>query len=329
MELTGLNDCYKYDRKKKNFRLKELTFNGQLIKKGHINRLKLNHCSDESSDEELITCGHKENTFTKPFVITPKSSKRIDFILYKLRDFCFNDNNCGSRTEVSTLISCYPESMKITAKDVSGLSYSDHQPVAAKLNFVSYMKPCVESDEEKNTNSDSNQLSNEGSDEVDSSINSCNNNESKSSKNLNDTKMDTKIKKMGKLKQKDEHSKTSQWKPIANKKSHQFSKLNNSFLHDIEHLLSDYVKANTPFKHILYVCLVLVAISILLILEYLSDLSMVVVILSFVICMILSIVGFILGFILHRHEVNAIKAILSDINKKRTFPTDYDLLESE
>lgn len=353
VELTGLADCYKYGRKKKSFRKKELALNGQICKKSHLSRLRVHHCSDESSDEEMITCGHKDNTFTKPNLVTAKSSKRIDFILYKLRDLCkmndcCNETNCDtfeSRSETTTFMSCLPEQVKINAKDVSGLSYSDHQPVAAKLNFLYYSKTYEENEVDDGANCDKNGASsqNKESDSLSSDSYSAEGRFNKTT-NASDAKSEVKGKKGAKLKQKDEHAKHHpQWKQAAtnNALSHQlqfssiqpaaYSKLGTSnLIHDIENLLADYINASTPFKHLLTVGVVLLAVLILLVVIYFTvDLTSIEMVLISIILLLVSMFALFLRFVTHRHEMNAVKAILNDICKKKSFSTDYGLFESE
>src|SRR5699024_1007350 len=101
-------------------------------------------------------------------------------------------------------------------------------------------------------------------------------------------------------------------------------------LHDIEDLLADYINSSTPAKHILTLGLVIFAVAILLALIYFTfDLTFVEMVLLSIILLIVSMFCLFLRFITHRHEINAVKAILSDIIKKKSFGTDYGLLGGE
>ena len=306
--------------------------NGQIHKKSHItsiNRLKLHPCSDESSDEELITCGHKDNTFTNPKFVSPKSSKRIDFIMYKLRDLCKSNachgepnGECASRLGSSTFISCFPEQIKINAKDLSGLSFSDHQPVASKVNFLYHLQSYEENQLEEGRNSDKNGSPIESSDiELDVHNGS----------EIKLNKSDSKSKRGSKLKQ---------WKPSTpNTPSHQQLSLSqathnnkpsdSTLLHDIENLLSDYVNGNTLAKYILTTGLTLLAIVIFLVLLYFTfDLTFIEMILILIILLMVGIFCLFLRSVTQRHEMHAVKAILNDISKKKSFGTEYGLLAS-
>lgn len=316
-----MSDCYKYDRKKKVVRKKENTLNGHL-KKMHLNRLKLHTCSDESSDEEMITCGHKDNTFTDPKLMS--SSKRIDFILFKLRDKFTDIDECGSCSEnLSCFTVCRPEQIKINAKDVSGLSYSDHQPVAAKLKFhlksVSENGPKRDSDMNiptANFVSEVNEEEEEEEEEMRLGMYSSIGKPKKGS--------------AGKLKQ------WSRGGALSHPQSHFTSlpplnnKANSPLLHDIEHLLSDYTNGSTLGKHLLTVGVVLFAAALLMTVTYFTiDLTLIEVVLLSIILLIVCMFCLFLRFVTQRHEINAVKAVLNDIRKKKSFGTDYGLLQSE
>lgn len=318
VKLTKLSDCYKQGNmgRETTYRKKEPVSkkpNRKFINKNHLTRLY--HCSDDSSDEELITCGHKDNTFTKPSLVLAKSSKRIDFILFKLRDIHTNNDghdecNNGDVTTRFTLspskqltMLCQPEQMKINAKDVSGLSYSDHQPVAAKLNFVYYPKSTVEEIESKNCDLDNNLPDD---DEMGFNLN--------------------KSQKKQSVKLKPKYSQQLNRTPsFSNNGNNSVSSLE---LPDIEILLQNYINESTPLKHLLTVVLALFIVVLIVLTIYLAvDLTAIELTLLTIIMLIVSIFGLLLRFVTHRHEINAIKAILLDIGKKKLFNTDYGLLE--
>jgi hypothetical protein len=106
---------------------------------------------DELSDDDLITCGHRDNAYTRrPINLKTSSAKRIDFILFKLIDKVkdkkidefkpFEDNyaNNDSFDCIESSL-CKVEHIRFCAKDESGLSFSDHQPVVAKLNICTFV----------------------------------------------------------------------------------------------------------------------------------------------------------------------------------------------
>jgi hypothetical protein len=106
---------------------------------------------DELSDDDLITCGHRDNAYTRrPINLKTSGAKRIDFILFKLIDKvknkkvdenkAFGDNyvNNDSFDCIESSL-CKVEHIRFCAKDESGLSFSDHQPVVAKLNICTFV----------------------------------------------------------------------------------------------------------------------------------------------------------------------------------------------
>ncbi|KAI1301959.1 Sphingomyelin phosphodiesterase 2 [Halotydeus destructor] len=90
-------------------------------------------------EDDLITCGHKSNCYTmstqksggstlKDMVVKP-TGKRIDFILYKL----LQDSSQAVPFDESHHM-CLADRVHCEGKDpVTGLSFSDHQPVIVKL----------------------------------------------------------------------------------------------------------------------------------------------------------------------------------------------------
>ena len=101
---------------------------------------------------DLVTCGHSENSYTEPF---PKgqskddknrhkqqvnAGKQIDYLLYKL----VNRRVCDRNLETSEMnspnqnfVTCVAEKLPCLTKDPkTGLSFSDHQPVAARFKIM-------------------------------------------------------------------------------------------------------------------------------------------------------------------------------------------------
>lgn len=289
----------------------------------------------------MITCGHKENTFTGANP-NPKSSKRIDFILYKLRDKLSNDSffgdcsafasdSCSSSSAAFSSISAYacrPVPLKINAKDTDGLSYSDHQPVAAYLKiFKADLHDQTIPEANGNGGGVGSELTeSEMTSEQPSSnskLNKSNNNNNKSS---------------GKLKSNGGGS--GQWSSLVAKGSsnsssnyglHNHSGLKLSpLLHDIESLLSDFINNSTMTKHVLTTGLVFLGAIILLAIVYFAfDFTAIEMVLISIILLIVCMFGLSLRFFTHRHEINAVKAILNDIARKKSFGTEYGLLASE
>lgn len=109
----------------------------------NVTRSLLHGNQDVTIDEDLITCGHHLNTYSvssssqttvanhagKELTSKP-SGKRIDFILFKLAQTCSCDNECSCNIKHS----CHGLRDVCHGKDpVTGLSFSDHQPVTIKL----------------------------------------------------------------------------------------------------------------------------------------------------------------------------------------------------
>ncbi|KAH7643744.1 neutral sphingomyelinase-like protein [Dermatophagoides farinae] len=304
IELTDLNDCYKLlqiDQQQKrslkcnnnnNNNSMDLTTKTSTPNK-RINKMKIQESSidHESSDEELTTCGHRDNTFTPQQNLKPdeKAGKRIDFIFFKLRDSCspsvsdhhrilhnrLNDNGISTMDilknnmetilpndvipsnnnliETTPFLMCLPEKMNIVAKDITGLSFSDHQPVVAKLHFT--------------------------------------------------------------------------WKTIQDIVN-ESKDLDSALIQEIETLLTTYVDKFRPsFNYTLITVLVMVImfILILMLFKFIISLTIIETILMSLIIMIIASIGLLLKFITHRTEINAIKAILNDIQRKKTFHPDYGL----
>ena len=109
--MTGLHDsCHFYQKQK-------------IVEYGH------------HKEEDFITCGHPLNTYTAQ---KTQYIKRIDYILFKLitgtcksklanlaGDNLLNDNHPYIIDRIECKTKC----------DISGLSFSDHQPVAIKLGL--------------------------------------------------------------------------------------------------------------------------------------------------------------------------------------------------
>lgn len=98
LSMTGLADCSLHER-------------GSLVNGCH--------------DDDLITCGHQMNTYSED-----ATGKRIDFILYKLAQKCTCEVDCQCHVKHV----CKGNRIKCLGKDpVTGLSFSDHQPVTLKI----------------------------------------------------------------------------------------------------------------------------------------------------------------------------------------------------
>ena len=107
----------------------------------------------ESGDHfDLITCGHSENTFTDTCSKTNENicqdnssyeGKRIDYILYKLlnRSGCHRSLECKEITGNEHQFQCFAERIYCLSKDpITGISFSDHQPVAVQLIIKKVIK---------------------------------------------------------------------------------------------------------------------------------------------------------------------------------------------
>lgn len=109
----------------------------------NVNRSLLHGDQDVTIDEDLITCGHHSNTYSMSSAsqkrvsnhagkeLTSKpSGKRIDFILFKLAQTCSCEHECSCNIKHS----CHGLRDVCPGKDpITGLSFSDHQPVTIKL----------------------------------------------------------------------------------------------------------------------------------------------------------------------------------------------------
>lgn len=320
-----MNDCYKFADKSNSI---------------------LNFDKFDDSSEDLITCCHKENTFTpKPSLETQKSAKRIDFILFKVRDpnminlLKWNESVNGSETlKINySIMLCYVEQIRVVSKDISGLSFSDHQPVAAKLNFN-----LINGQDFIKDIRDANELDRQST-KPDSVNNSHIDMENVKSKDHSESKFSI-LKVCSKLKQKtEEHLHSFQLKQMANNMlCHPFSfsssqplykRLKNSpLIQDIEEYLTEYLRKNNPsYTHflVLGILLFLITVCLVIVLSFTIHLTAIETILICIIFIIIFIVVLLLKFINHRTEMNAVNAILNDIRNKRTFCPEYGLLESD
>ena len=123
MSMTGLIDCCMH-------------------RYSHDVKMTLHGIENTEVEEDLVTCGHSENSFTatstqKTVVsnstkqLLRPSGKRIDFVLYKIVQECQMDSSISlsgfDHSCIGTKLSC-------DGKDpASGLSFSDHQPVTVQL----------------------------------------------------------------------------------------------------------------------------------------------------------------------------------------------------
>lgn len=363
-EMTELKDCYKNELSLKKKPKVEATGNHHHHhhkpgKKTRLEVLKHLECKSEaSSDEDLITCYHKENTFTpKQSPQMEKFAKRIDFLLYKLRDQnlckfikdmkhlceCSNEKEKEElinrmKSDHTKLMLCSIEQIRIVAKDISGLSFSDHQPVVAKFN-MSVKKSSDLFNEIYNNSIASGYNSSESSDESSSTESRHTDN---SDKVIVNRDLKTNLLRFGnRLRQKitEDHLKPLQ--TVVNMLQNQFfgtkeanyRKLKNQLLiHDIEELLAHYHDRNVSFFKYYFAFLFLVAMFLLVILTGVSiyvKLSTFEVILITLILLLVVTVCLMVKFITHRTEMNAVYAILSDIRKKRTFLPEYGLLDNQ
>ncbi|KAI7697378.1 Sphingomyelin phosphodiesterase 2 [Sarcoptes scabiei] len=374
-ELTDLNDCHKPIAKKPSSRSitdrlprKDLLTN-TVIQNYRIAELKAQDLSDDSSDEELITCGHRENTFTpqQNIKMDKKSGKRIDFIFYKLRnsinhhhhhshrhhsvvskDGIDDDTDQDSSEKKSKILHCDAEKIAVIAKDVTGLSFSDHQPVVAKLLFTWKSAPRKQRNENASTtlamkmsnyktNVKSNHQNNDKSSDI--KLTTETNHHSANSNGLDDHHQNDE--------DDDQRKKSQQISAIDEMKSEKSmqlfadtnEKLNNScrkylnktsisnknncddryLIHEIENLLSIYIDKYKPsFKYSFFsISLIIVLCLLLLIaLRLTIELTLTETFLMAIIFIIITTGFLFLKFFTHRTEMNAIKAILNDIHKK-------------
>ena len=132
VSMTNLKDCY--HPKFKEFFEKSDNGDGDFLEPNEIHLEDLDH----------ITSGHHSNSFTSLSSIGPNDSKRIDYIMFNLLAPNCLKNNLKHKPESSNFKSeileiskmCKIERFKCIGKDpVSGISFSDHQPVSVKLNL--------------------------------------------------------------------------------------------------------------------------------------------------------------------------------------------------
>lgn len=313
VELTDLNDCYKILSQKETKKDNSLNNNNndnnnslKNIRKPKVKDLMENGTFDiESSDDEVATCGHHENTFTPPQNIKAGiCGKRIDFIFFKAKEklnyfenrtnIKYNDLKCkdstgnGNNLRNVTCLQCVPEKVTIVAKDVSGLSFSDHQPVVVKLLLSSKSDDIFASENVSNF---------DASPEQDD--------------NLDDIKCS-----VSKLEMKRKRQSIDEWsQPLCERWK------NSQLIQEIECLLSSYIDKFKPsFKYDFIVStLILMIFAILLgILNYYYTipLTFTEIFLMIVIVTILTGMGLLLKFITNRTEINAVKAILNDFHKR-------------
>ncbi|OTF78247.1 neutral sphingomyelinase-like protein [Euroglyphus maynei] len=356
------------------YKMLSMYFSPDSMVNKRLNKLKIQELfvDHESSDEELTTCGHRDNTFTPQQNLKTgmgKTGKRIDFIFYKLRDSCspsitdhhhrllhnhLNNNNNGintmdllknnletilpsdlvapssssssssnvfnnNRIENTPFLMCIPEKINIIAKDITGLSFSDHQPVVAKLNFTwkTIQDIVNESNENDYYDNDDKQIMTEEMNQSTTIIETTNNGSSPSSNDKKCSKL------MGKkFRRKECYLALREQQPM-------FKKIKDSTLiQEIETLLNTYVEKFLPSFHytlITVFIMIIIFISILLLLKFIISLTFIETILMSLIFIIIATIGLLLKFITHRTEINAIKAILNDIQRKKTFHPDYGL----
>lgn len=106
----------------------------------HTIRRSIHGTLDTEVEEDLITCGHRSNSYTvsqskqvntsiKDMVLKP-TGKRIDFVLYKLLQNATSEAMPYDEQHHM----CLADRVHCEGKDpVTGLSFSDHQPVVVKL----------------------------------------------------------------------------------------------------------------------------------------------------------------------------------------------------
>lgn len=106
----------------------------------HMIRRSLHGTLDTEVEEDLITCGHSSNSYTVSQskststsirdIVTKPTGKRIDFILYKLlQNATTTAVPVGEQHHM-----CLADRVHCEGKDpVTGMSFSDHQPVIVKL----------------------------------------------------------------------------------------------------------------------------------------------------------------------------------------------------
>lgn len=349
--MTALNDCYKLSTRKKSSMSKSSTPSTSPISAiaEKFNFPKFD-CSDESSDEELITCGHKDNTFTAAPLpnATSKTGKRIDFILYKVRDSSLhnigklydfitminNEESYGKFLKMeNSFLTCTSESIRISAKDVSGLSFSDHQPVVAKLvlnmetktyeDIIRSNGSFVHTDYADESN---NYLDEAIVEEDEANKTEDGENEHNSNNTLGNT-VRINLQKLGtKLRQR-----LSTLQQQSSSFHLPYQRMNSSpLLGSIEELLAVYLEQNRPTRNYLRLVLVFLALVLLTMLsiKYFVEATSIEISLILMILVIVFLIILFLCLLTFRTEQNAIYAILNDIRKKNSFSKD-GLLDNE
>ncbi|XP_074596044.1 neutral sphingomyelinase [Brevipalpus obovatus] len=143
-----------------------------------------NHTSMHEADSgldlsEFITCGHSDNTYSGGHFASPETNrkkknsdnslgKQIDFVLYKLinKRGCDRTLECHQISSSEKNIRCFAEKIKCSSKDpYTGLSFSDHQPVAVRLR-ISKSHFCPRMSGDSISNSLNLSLDGDNSDEV-------------------------------------------------------------------------------------------------------------------------------------------------------------------
>lgn len=305
--MTDLNDCYKIlsqkESKKDNSLNNNNNDNNNSLK--NIRKPKLKEILEngiESSDDEVATCGHRENTFTPPQNIKAGiCGKRIDFIFFKAKEKLnyfenrtnakYSDlmkcNESAGNLKNATCLQCVPEKVTVVAKDVSGLSFSDHQPVVVKLLLSS-----------KGGNDF---FTNENVPNFDALPDQ--------DENLDDIKCA-----VPKMEMKRKRQNMDEWsQPLCDRWK------NSQLIQEIECLLSSYIDKFKPsFKYdfIIGTLILMICAIVLSILYYTIPLTLMEIFLMIVMVTILTGIGLLLKFITNRTEINAVKAILNDFHKR-------------
>lgn len=352
VELTALNDCYKLGVRKKSSMSKSSTPATSPVS-GKFSFPKF-ECSDESSDEELITCGHKDNTFTAAPIpnSTSKTGKRIDFILYKVRDSSLhnigklydfitminNEESYGKFLKMeNSFLTCSSESMRISAKDVSGLSFSDHQPVVSRLvlnmetktyeDIIRSNGSLVHNDYADESNNYLDDVVAEEEDEEGGNDTEDGKNQNASHNNSLGSTVRINLQKLGtKLRQR-----LSALQQQSSSLHLPYQRMNSSpLLGNIEELLAVYLEQNRPTRNYLRLVLVFLALVLftMLSIKYFVEATSIEISLILLILVIVFLIILFLCLLTFRTEQNAIYAILNDIRKKNSFSRD-GLLENE
>lgn len=128
------------------------------------NHNKARHSNSSLDSTEFATHGHSENTYTGNHFATPKTKqknrnrdysigKQIDFILYKLisKRGCDRTLECHEISSNEKNFQCFAERIQCLSKDpFTGLSFSDHQPVAVRFK-ISNSHSCSRMSGDSNT----------------------------------------------------------------------------------------------------------------------------------------------------------------------------------